>query len=59
MMKQETIIFWLGLIVFSFISAICAVAFTKYAFFAGAVMGLVYKGVWDLSRYVQYKGESK
>ena len=54
-MKLETIIFWLGLIVFSFISAVCALLFSKYAFIAGAVMGLLYKAIWDLSRYVQRK----
>lgn len=58
-MKQETIIFWLGLIVFSFISAICAALFTKYAFVGGGVMAFLYKGVWDLSRYVQDKGKTK
>lgn len=59
-MKQETIIFWLGLVVFSFISAICAVLFAAdYAFVGGAIMGLLYKAVWDLSRYVQEKGRDK
>lgn len=56
-MKQETIIFWLGLVVFSLISAVCAALFTKYAFIGGAIMGLLYKAAWDLSRYVQDKEE--
>lgn len=55
-MKQETIIFWLGLIVFSFLSAVSAALFTKYAFIGGAIMGILYKVVWELSRYVQHKG---
>lgn len=54
-MKQETIIFWLGLVVFSFISAVTAALFAKYAFVAGAIMGILYNAVWVLSRHTQKK----
>lgn len=58
-MKQETIIFWLGLVVFSFISAVSAALFSSYAFIGGAIMGILYTAVWELSRYVQSNEKPK
>ena len=40
--------YWLGLIVFSILSAVAAVVFAKYAFIGGAIMGILYAGVYYL-----------
>lgn len=42
--------FWIGLIIFSIVSALAAALFTKYAWLGGIIMGLCYSAVYSLGK---------
>ena len=43
--------YWIGLILFSIISAFTAILFTNYAFIGGAIMGLCYAAIYCLGKH--------
>lgn len=42
--------YWIGLIIFSVVSAFAATLFTQYAWIGGAIMGLCYSAVYSLGK---------